>query len=146
MRVDVKEVVELARELLAGTDRRSSDFDRVCLAGDLLPDWYEDWVLIERERLRQLRLHALEALADQRVREGRFAEAADAALAAIAGEPLRESSQRALIRVHIAEGNFGEAVRQYRLYSELLFEEMGVDPSPQLESMMESFNKPMTMG
>jgi DNA-binding SARP family transcriptional activator len=141
VRVDVKEVVDLAHELLHGTERSSSDFDRVCLAGDLLPDWYEDWVLVERERLRQLRLHALEALADKRVREGRFGEAAEAALAAIASEPLRESAHRALIRVHMAEGNFGEALRQYRSYSELLFEEIGVGPSRQLESMIECLNK-----
>src|SRR5436309_7742296 len=31
-------------------------------AGELLPDWYDDWVLIERERFRQIRLHALEEL------------------------------------------------------------------------------------
>src|SRR5262245_13822298 len=31
-------------------------------AGELLPDWYDDWVVLERERLRQLRLHALETL------------------------------------------------------------------------------------
>ena len=144
VRVDVKDLVTGAHDLLDGTEHRSLDFDEVCLAGDLLPDWYDDWVLVERERLRQLRLHALEALADDRVRAGRFAEAADVALAAIAAEPLRESAQRALINVHIAEGNFGEAVRQYRLYSELLFEEMGVGPSPHLESMMQRFDRRMT--
>src|SRR5262245_44583207 len=32
---------------------------------DLLPDWNEDWVVIERERFRQVRLHALEALCDR---------------------------------------------------------------------------------
>jgi DNA-binding SARP family transcriptional activator len=34
------------------------------LLGDLLPGWYDDWVLLERERLRQLRMQALEAVAD----------------------------------------------------------------------------------
>jgi DNA-binding SARP family transcriptional activator len=141
VRVDVREVVDLAHDLLGGTERSSCDFDPLCSAGELLPDWYEDWVLVERERLRQLRLHALEALADMQVREGHYAEAAEVAFAAVSTEPLRESAQRALIRVHIAEGNFGEAMRQYRNYSELLFEEMGVGPSPQLESMIECFNR-----
>lgn len=29
---------------------------------DLLPGWYDDWALLERERIRQHVLHALEAL------------------------------------------------------------------------------------
>src|SRR6266700_2866149 len=32
------------------------------LSADLLPDWYDDWLLLEQERFRQLRMHALEAL------------------------------------------------------------------------------------
>ncbi|GDY80020.1 hypothetical protein SAV31267_095050 [Streptomyces avermitilis] len=39
-------------------------------AGDLLPGWDEDWVLFERERLRQLRLHALDSLAHRLLAEG----------------------------------------------------------------------------
>lgn len=141
VRVDVNDLTVLAHDLLCGTEQASSDFGRVCFAGDLLPDWYDDWVLVERERLRQLRVHALEALAKKRLREGRFGEAAEAALAAISSEPLRESAQRALIRVHLAEGNFGEALRQYRFYKEMLFEEIGVGPSPKLEAMVAGLTK-----
>jgi DNA-binding SARP family transcriptional activator len=38
--------------------------------------------------------------------------------------------------VHLAEGNVGEAVRQYRSYKELLLEDLGLAPSEQLESLM----------
>jgi hypothetical protein len=38
------------------------DLNRELNAADLLPAWDEDWVLIERERIRQLRTHALNAL------------------------------------------------------------------------------------
>ena len=41
------------------------------LYGELLPSWYDDWVLLERERLRQLRMHAWEALSEKLVRAGR---------------------------------------------------------------------------
>jgi DNA-binding SARP family transcriptional activator len=144
--VDVRDFADVAHDLLSGVERSHIDLDTISLSGELLPDWYEDWVLVERERLRQLRLHALEALAEKRVREGRLAGAAEAALAAVSSEPLRESAQRALIGVHIAQGNFSEAIRQYRFYSEMLFNEMGLRPSVQLESMIREFNTPMMMG
>src|SRR5690242_21218853 len=47
---------------------------------DLLPGWYDDWVLMERERVRQRLLHALEALSGQLAQVGRCAEAVDAAM------------------------------------------------------------------
>ncbi len=108
----------------------------VILTGDLLPDWSEDWVLLERERFRQLRLHALERLCDQLAAAGRYGEATEAGLAAVAGEPLRESAHRALIRAYLAEGNRAEAIRQYDRFRTLLHEELGVGPSPFLEELV----------
>ncbi|HZK50066.1 MAG TPA: BTAD domain-containing putative transcriptional regulator [Actinomycetota bacterium] len=137
VRVDVRQVIDMTHELLSQrSGARFLDLDEDELGGDLLPDWYDDWVLVERERLRQLRLHALEALAIRRLEAGRHGEAAGAALSAVSIEPLRESAQRVLIRVHLAEGNVGEAVRQYRSYKELLLEDLGLAPSEQLESLM----------
>jgi hypothetical protein len=63
------------------------------LSADLLPDWYDDWVLLEAEDWRQLRLHALEALAGRLIALGCWGEAANAAGAAVRAEPLRESAR-----------------------------------------------------
>jgi len=104
--------------------------------GDLLPGWYDDWVLYERSRLAQLRLRALESLAEQLVSLGDTRSALEAALAAVAIEPLRESAERALIRVHIADGNYLDAVREYRSFRTRLAAEMDVSPSGQLESLI----------
>jgi DNA-binding SARP family transcriptional activator len=93
-------------------------------------------VLLERERFRQLRLHALERLCDRLTAQGRFAEATEAGLAAVAGEPLRESAHRALIRAYLAEGNPGEAVGQYERLRALLRDELGVSPSPLVDRML----------
>ena len=77
-----------------GLGRRSRARSTVsALANDVLPDWYDDWVLAEAEEWRQLRLHALEALADRFLAEERFGEATGAALAAVRAEPLRESAR-----------------------------------------------------
>jgi DNA-binding SARP family transcriptional activator len=107
------------------------------LGRDLLPDWYEDWVLLERERFRQLRLHALETLCARLTEAGRFGAAVQAGLAAVAGEPLRESAHRRLIQAHLAEGNPGEALRQYRLYRRLLGDELALEPSAAIRRLVE---------
>jgi len=96
---------------------------------ELLPGWYDDWVLVERERLRQRVLHALEELSRRLASAGRFADALEAAIVAIGAEPLRESAQRVLIEAHVAEGNLSEARRIWREYRDLVHRELGVDPS-----------------
>jgi DNA-binding SARP family transcriptional activator len=135
--VDLRETAETAKRVLAH-DGQSSDLGKLCVAGDLLPDWYDDWLTIERERFRQLRLHALESLAEDLADGGQFAAAAEAALAAIAAEPLRESAHRALVRLHLAEGNLGEAIRQYTVYENLLRDELGLEPSPSMQNLVRS--------
>jgi DNA-binding SARP family transcriptional activator len=109
----------------------------MALSADLLPDWYDDWVLVEAEDWRQLRLHALEALADHLTGAGRWGEATVAARAAVRGEPLRETSHAALIRVFLAEGNVSEAVREFTSYQELLHDELGLKPTPRLRRLIQ---------
>lgn len=134
VRVDSREAATQARQVIQGTDDyRPSEVQRMLMVGDLLPDWYDDWLVIERERLRQLRLHALEALAIRLTAMGRFAEAVEAALGAVMAEPLRESAHMALIAAHLAEGNRGEALRQFRACRDLLRRELGLEPSPRLQ-------------
>jgi tetratricopeptide (TPR) repeat protein len=76
---------------------------------------------------------ALEALAELLVGAGQLARALEAALSAVRAEPLRESAHRALIRVHLAEGNRGEAQRQYDLCRRLLRERLDTAPRALLE-------------
>ena len=108
------------------------------LTNDLLPDWYDEWVLDQRESLRQIRLHGLEALSAVLSRAGRHAEAVQAALAAISMEPLRETAHRTLIQAHLAEGNCSEARRQFYLCQRLLREELGVEPSESMRRLIET--------
>jgi DNA-binding SARP family transcriptional activator len=84
---------------------------------ELLPGWYDDWVLLERERTRQRLLHALEALSREHRAAGRCAEAVEAALVAVNAEPLRESAHRELLESHLAEGNWVEAMHNVRRLS-----------------------------
>jgi DNA-binding SARP family transcriptional activator len=134
--VDVRELAARAEGLDSPTGGEDRGLDPSSLSRDLLPDWYEDWVVLERERFRQLRLHGLEALCRELTEAGRFGAAVQAGLAAVAGEPLRESAHRTLIRAHLAEGNPGEAVRQYHLYRRLLAGELAIDPSAAIRELV----------
>jgi DNA-binding SARP family transcriptional activator len=103
---------------------------------DLLPGWYDDWALVERERVRQRLLHALEALSRQLVCLRRCPAAVEAAATAVKAEPLRESAQRALIEAHLAEGNWVEGRRSFEAYRKLLDRELGTQPDPGLTAMV----------
>ncbi|MFB7448979.1 BTAD domain-containing putative transcriptional regulator [Streptomyces sp. NPDC056194] len=103
---------------------------------ELLLDWDEDWVGSERERLRQLCLHALDKLAYRLAREGRHALALETALTSVRGEPLREGTHRAVVAVHLVEGNVNEAVRHCRAFRRLLREKLGVPPSTRFPRML----------
>lgn len=133
--VDLREARTLARRVVedpTGVD----DVDPLSLAGELLPDWYDDWLVFEREQHRQLRLHALELLCDRLTRDGRVAKALEAGLAAVMSEPLRESAHRAVIRAHLAEGNRAEAIRQYELCRRVLQSQLGIEPSPSIAALL----------
>jgi DNA-binding SARP family transcriptional activator len=107
------------------------------LKGDVLPGWYDDWVLFARERYRQLRVRALEILSAALCGAGLYADAIEMALSAIEADPLRESSHRALINVCIAEGNPADAIREFESYRGLLARELGVSPSRAIEKLVE---------
>ena len=135
--VDVHEARAYAHRVLSGGDLGQVELDATGLTDELLPDWYDEWLTIQREGYHQLRLHALEALAEHLIESGYPAEALDAGFAAIGADPLRETPHRLVIRVHLAEGNLREAMRQYDFYRRILGEQLGLAPSPKMDALVE---------
>jgi DNA-binding SARP family transcriptional activator len=135
--VDLHGASARAHRLLDSSQHlEDDDLDESPLLRDLLPDWYDEWLLVERERFREVRLRALESLSDQLAAAGRQGRAVECALAAIGGDPLRESSHRALIKIYLAEGNQAEAIHQYRLYRDRLNGQLGLDPSSEMAELV----------
>ncbi len=136
--VDVQDVIGLVRRLIApATGCRNQDLNPARLTGELLPDWTaDDWIFLERERLRQLCLHGLESQAIRLLELGRHGEAIEAGLAAVRAGPLRESAHRVLIQIYLSEGNATEALRQYDWYRRLLRSELGLNPSVQVRRLV----------
>jgi DNA-binding SARP family transcriptional activator len=136
--VDVDLAIAQSRRLLSDADGvEPDDVDLALLRGELLPAWDEDWITLSRERMRQLRLHALEALCRRLTKLRRYAEAIEVGQEAVAGEPLRESAHVVLIGAHLSEGNIVEARRQFLRYDGLVREELGVPPSDAMLTLVE---------
>ena len=134
--VDLDKQISVAHRLLAGQAEAPVFATAQLEWGELLPGWYDDWVLVERERLRQLHMHFLEAMSGKLTELGRYAEAIDAALVAINMDPLRASPHRSLILAYLAEGNKVEAVRQFKRLRKLLDDELGVEPPEYLATLV----------
>lgn len=135
--VDIHEAQRIAELVMdPEADVSCLELEDLPFHGELLPAWGDGWVLLERERLRQMALHVLDVLCERWTHEGRFHKAVQAGLAAVANEPLRESSQRALIAAFLAEGNPAEAIRSFKVYAETLRRELGLMPSAKLVTMV----------
>jgi DNA-binding SARP family transcriptional activator len=136
--VDLRRLGVVTRRLIGG-GLEPDDLQAEVVAAlslELLPDWFDEWLLLERDRWNQQRLHALEALAVRLLEAGRFSQAIETALAAVWAEPLRETSNRILIRVHAAEGNWSEALAHYRRYQTLLDRELRIPPTAQMQELI----------
>ena len=137
VRVDTHDTSERAYRLLDGLSSCSDELlTSEGMTKELLPSWFDDWVLLERERLRQLFLHAMEALTRHLSGLGQHARAIDVGTIVVQQEPLRESAHAALMQAYLAEGNRHEAMRQYDAYRRLMSRELGLDPSPRLRRLL----------
>ena len=135
--VDIRDSDRAAKLVLdPGADVSELSLEEFPVAGELLPGWYDDWVILERERQRQISLHVLEALCERWTAAGHYEKAVMAGLAAVASEPLRESAQRALIKAYLAEGNSIEAIRQYGRFRAVLRRELRLEPTAQMTSLL----------
>lgn len=105
--------------------------------GDFLADFqvpnapdFETWVLLERERLRQVAIKALFYLAQEAERRGDLAGSIELTRRILALEPWLEEAHHHLISLLARSGQRGAALAQYELCRRALVEELGVEPAP----------------
>ena len=125
--LDLQEAVASARAGSALVTAPRNGFDL-----ELLPGWDEEWVELERERVRQLELHLLDDVVSLSVQDGRHGDGVDAALRAIRLDPWRESSHAGLLRALLAGGNRAAALAHFRRFAAQMREELGLSPSRDL--------------
>jgi DNA-binding SARP family transcriptional activator len=122
--VDVRELETTGWSLIQGRPP-STDFDKSYLFMDLLPGWYDDWVIVERERLSQLQLRFAEAYACRVLRHGSTIEAMDVALRLVAADPYREASHRLLVATYLLDGSPHQAQSHIDRHRQQILEELG---------------------
>jgi DNA-binding SARP family transcriptional activator len=135
VRVDLWDVRRQIHEFLEGKPLLGDRNGRclvTALSQELLPDWNDDWLVLERDRWDQMRLHALEGVAKRLLSGEQYLDALQTALAAVAVEPIREAAHRIVIEIHLAEGNAGCALQHYQRFRAQLQRELGVAPSPRM--------------
>jgi DNA-binding SARP family transcriptional activator/energy-coupling factor transporter ATP-binding protein EcfA2 len=105
------------------------------LAGrPLLPGQEGNWVERRRAAWREVLVRVLQVMVDAWLARGRGDAAVQPATELVGLEPFRESAHLRLMRARAAAGDRGEALRAYDRCRRLLAEELGVDPSPELEA------------
>ena len=96
--------------------------------GDLLAGWYDEWLVPERERLRQTYLEVLERLSVLLKEKHSYKEALGYAQRLVRADPLHEAVYRQLMQLHLALGDRANALRVYHTCATILRHELGVDP------------------
>jgi len=135
--VDLDAALEVAAIALSSTQLGVEQLQ--LLTQDLLPGWYEEWLVGDQDQFHLRRIQALEEACRTATGAHDFGLATSAGLAAVCAEPLRESAVTALVQAHLREGNIFEAVRRYRNYVGLLRRELNVEPGDQLVSLLSQF-------
>jgi DNA-binding SARP family transcriptional activator len=138
VRVDFDDARDLATRLLSPTGGAVSGDAFEVLQQQLLADWDEEWLDVERRAFNVLRLRALEQVARDRLEASSFFEAERACRTVIAAEPYRESARLLLAEVCIAEGNVGVAIRELSDFTSLLHDELGIAPNHEIQDLVAS--------
>jgi DNA-binding SARP family transcriptional activator len=120
---------------VARGDQRSLEEAVALYRGALLEGWAEEWVFQERQEREEAYLRALEQLAAGALASADRTEAARYLRLAIAADPTRETTQRELMAVLAAGGNYAAALESYRALHQHLHREQNVTPAPETTAL-----------
>jgi TolB-like protein len=144
--IDVATFEQLLREgTPAGLEQAAALYRGDLLDGIGIRDpAFEDWLLVERQRLRQLAEDALNRLMAQSMAAGAKERTADVARRLLALDPLREVACRALMQIHAEQAQTAQALKLYEALRDRLHRELGVNPEPETVQLYESIRQRRT--
>lgn len=103
--------------------------------GELLPGFYEDWVLTHREELYQAYLGSLTQLARLLEDHGRYEEAIDIVKRILRNDPLNEPAYLLSMRLYALKEDRAGALQVYHTCATTLMRELGVEPGQEIRSL-----------
>jgi len=98
---------------------------------------FEEWMLAQKARLRDLALHALHTLTQAQLMHAQYGQVIDSAGRALAIDPWREEAHRQLMIALVRSGQRSAALAQYQSCQRLLQTELGVEPSTETRTLYE---------
>jgi predicted ATPase/DNA-binding SARP family transcriptional activator len=98
---------------------------------------FEEWALLERERLGRLVTDALLQLASLHEARGEYESALQHSRRMLELDPLAEEVHRQVMRVLAHQGQRSAVVAQYQTCCRILEEELGVEPEPETTALYE---------
>lgn len=105
--------------------------------GPLLPDCYDDWVSPIRQRLQEIYLNALEALAVMAEQSRQYSAALGYIRRLLAVDELHSNANLQLVRLSALCGDRPAALKAYQTYKRLLLEELGTEPEAEIKKLYE---------
>lgn len=110
--------------------------------GDLLPGFYEEWVLAERQMLRQRYLGLLARLIAHLEKGRQYRAAISCGERLLSCDPLSEASYQMLIRLHVLNGDRAGALRAYHKCVDVLRSELNAEPGISTRRLYEEMTGP----
>ncbi|MFQ5972607.1 MAG: AAA family ATPase, partial [Alphaproteobacteria bacterium] len=102
---------------------------------------FEDWLELERARLRGLIVEALEGLLVHQTEIGAVQRGIETAVRLLAIDPLQETVHRALMELYVQAGRLGSALKQYDVCAGALRDELGVEPEPETRDLYREISR-----
>ncbi len=133
--VDAVEFKRQADEFLAAPAANLDDVDLQLYRGDLLSDFYDEWVLRERERYRVLHQEVLLRLTQLARAQSEYARAIEFAQRVLRDDAANERAHQHLMFAQLASGNRAAALKQYEECRRALDAELAVEPMPETTAL-----------
>ena len=131
-------------EISRTDDLLSEDFINL-YQGELLPELYDNWILVERERWRSYYLRSLRSLINNLLQENKFNKAIAQAERLLREEPYDESTVRMLMETYAKVGRRGAALAVYEKFYLLSTEQLGFEPDRETKNLYESIYQQKTL-
>lgn len=141
--LDVQEFEEALTQAgsVGSTSRHALELAVKKNRGDLLPNCYDEWILPERDRLRQALLNALGRLIELQEQDRDYTIAIATAQRLLRYDPLQEATYRHLMRLYALTGDRAAALRVYHTCASILERELGIKPGPATRETYEQLLK-----